>query len=85
MGLLPPPAPLILLSDVPGTNQTVPCTLTPQSSTPVPSTRTPNWSLRLWETRRPCRREKVGPTPPRPTTAPQPRENEAKTLVHYFS
>lgn len=67
MGLLPPPAPLILLSDVPGTNQTVPCTLTPQSLTPVPSTRTPNWSLRLWETRRPCRREKVGPPPPPPS------------------
>lgn len=83
MGLLPPPAPLILLSVVPGTNQTVPCTLTPQSSTQVPSTRTPNWSLRPWETRRPCRREKVAP--PRLPTTPQPRENEAKTLDNYFN
>lgn len=57
--LPPPPASKIHFSDVTGMNQTVPCTLTPQSSTPVRSTRTPNWSLKPLEIKRPYRKEKV--------------------------
>lgn len=57
---LPPlPASIIQFSDVTGMNQTVPCTLTPQSSTPVHSTRTPNWSPKQSEIKRRYRKEKV--------------------------
>lgn len=57
---LPPlAASIIRFSDVTGMNPTVPCTLTPQSSTPVRSTRTPNWSPKQSEIKRLYKKEKV--------------------------
>lgn len=50
---------IIQFSDVTGMNQMVPCTLTPQSSTPVHSTRMPNWSLKQSEIKKLYKKEKV--------------------------
>lgn len=61
---LPPLAAAIIhFFDLPGMNQTAPCTLTPQSSTPVRSTRTPNWSLKRSAIKRLYKKEKVRSSP----------------------